>query len=83
MWCERYRLVQLQTWRSRKSGGNLCGDVCGHCFYGTGKWDACRTCRARDARARRNGQQGVRALSKPDVLQLLAQEWARRGGRRV
>jgi len=81
-WCGRYRLVQLQTWRSPRSGAQVCGEVCPHCFYGTGRWDDCRVCRMKEARARAHGQVGVRALQRGDVLQLIADQMAQRGGRR-
>jgi hypothetical protein len=43
-WCTRYRLVELHTWKSAKTGKQLVGNVCGHCFNG-GPNDQCRTCK--------------------------------------
>ena len=76
-WCTRSRLVELQTWRSPKSGEQLCGEVCGHCFYGTGGQDDCRTCQAKGERAERLGQSGVRPLGRDEVLELLWRKYAR------
>lgn len=72
VWCGRYRLVHLKTWRSPRSTEQLCGEVCDHCFYGNSAYDDCRTCRAKAERGVRVGKQhGVRPLLPSDVLELL------------
>lgn len=82
VWCSRSRLVELHVWTSPRSSAQLCGEVCAHCFYGTGPPDDCRTCRAREARGQRLGQRGVHALETRDVLQLLAQKFGSRTPKR-
>jgi hypothetical protein len=78
VWCSRWRLVELHTWASARTRQQLCGEVCGHCYYGTGAWDDCRTCRARDARGVKTGATGVRAIGRADVLALLAQRFGQK-----
>lgn len=46
-WCGRYRVTTLRTWSSARSGKQLVGDVCEHCYVGTANPDGCRTCRRR------------------------------------
>jgi hypothetical protein len=77
-WCRRSRLVQLHTWRSPRSGGDVCGEVCGHCFYGTGRTDDCRTCRFKKERAAASGQTGVRQFTLDAALQMFREQYARR-----
>jgi hypothetical protein len=81
VWCRRSRLVQLRTWRSPRSGAQLCGEVCSHCYFGTGHPDDCRTCRAKAARGERLGQRGVRPLQPRDILQLLSERIPKPGRR--
>ena len=69
-WCARVRKVELQTWRSRKTGEQLCGNVCNHCYFG-GEPDACRTCQARAERSpQQMGLPGVRKLGKEEAYAL-------------
>ena len=72
-WCSRSRLVELHTWKSPRTGEQICGEVCGHCYYGNGRADDCRTCLAKAERAEANGQRGVRTLGRQDAIQLLRQ----------
>lgn len=84
VWCLRYRLVELQTWKSPRSGEQLCGEVCNHCYYGMGAFDNCRTCRAKEKRNARLGVRGVHALERQDALSILARQFGRGGrGRRA
>jgi hypothetical protein len=77
-WCRRNRLVELHSWRSPRSGENVCGEVCGHCYYGTGRADDCRTCRLKAERARASGEVGVRALNVQAALTMFREQYARR-----
>ena len=76
-WCLRYRLVELHTWKSPRNGEQLVGEVCGHCFYGTGKPDDCRVCRAKRARAESTRSTGVRPLEQQDVLAIFKNQFTR------
>jgi hypothetical protein len=72
-WCRRYRVCVLRTWRSPRSGAQLCAEVCEHCWRG-GADDACRTCVRRTERAAEAPRQtGVRPLGQADALELLKQ----------
>jgi hypothetical protein len=46
-WCMRFRATTLRTWSSARSGKQLVGDVCDHCYVGTAHPDGCRTCKRR------------------------------------
>ena len=81
VWCLRWRLVELQTWRSPRSGQQLCGEVCGHCYYGSGRPDDCRTCRLKEERAARLNQVGVRPLMRADMLCLIERRFRKQGRR--
>lgn len=82
-WCSRSRLVELHTWSSPRTHQQLCGEVCGHCYYGTGAWDDCRTCRLREARGQTRGMTGVRVVGRADILELLAQKFGQKRHRDV
>jgi len=77
-WCSRSRLVELHTWKSPRSGEQICGEVCGHCYYGSGRPDDCRTCQAKAERAGANGQRGVHTLTGSDVMQMFREQFGRR-----
>jgi len=83
VWCSRSRLVELHTWTSPRTYTQLCGEVCAHCYYGTGAWDDCRTCRLRRSRGQTPPQTGVRALATTDVMQLIAQRFGQKRQRRA
>lgn len=76
-WCGRSRVVELHTWKSLRSGEQICGDVCGHCYYGTGRADNCRTCQRKAERAAANGQGGVHPFTQEDALAMFRQIAAR------
>jgi hypothetical protein len=73
----RYRLVELHTWKSPRSGEQLCGEVCGHCYFGTGKPDDCRTCKLRRSRSEAQSRKGVRPLEQQDVLDIFRNQFTR------
>jgi hypothetical protein len=77
-WCSRSRLVELHTWKSPRTGEQICGEVCGHCYYGTGRADDCRTCKLKAERAAAAGMTGVRRMSDADVLEMFRQMGSRR-----
>lgn len=77
-WCARSRVVELQAWRSPRTGEQLVGEVCRHCYFGAGGVDDCRTCRAKAARATRLGQTGVRALGTEEARTLFEMQSGRR-----
>lgn len=82
VWCSRFRLVSVRTWRSPRTGEQLVGDVCGHCYLETGGWDDCRTCRAREKARPARAAGGVHALGRADVFPLLAQHFGWKDRRR-
>jgi hypothetical protein len=66
-------MVELHTWRSSKTGKQLVAEVCGHCFYGTGRPDGCRSCGARQDRHMTSllAQAGPHEINASDVPALL------------
>ena len=53
----------------------MCGNVCNHCYLGTGAVDACRTCKAKEERAQTLGHGSVRPLQRADALEILAMQF--------
>lgn len=73
-WCSRPRVTTLRTWRSKRSGQQLVGDVCDHCWLGTLPDDDCRTCKIRRAHRMSAGLATTKArpIQPEDVPALLA-----------
>ena len=71
-WCGRFRRVEFHLWHSPKTGEQLVGDVCGHCYYG-GKDDDCRTCKVKKEKGLSTGEaaRAPRPLEAADIPKLL------------
>ncbi len=83
-WCARSRLCELHTWRSARTGKHLVAEVCGHCYFGTGRMDNCRTCLARQDKRMSSllAKAGPHEIEAADVAPLLEAIYAQRDARR-
>ena len=71
-WCGRFRQVEFHLWHSPKTGEQLVGDVCRHCYHG-GTDDDCRTCKVKREKGLSEGigKPAVRPVEGSDIPKLL------------